>query len=127
MLFSNLCWGFSLCFFFSFSISFCVQDGRSALHTAAYKDFGEVAKILIEHGSNFHLQDKVFIFSFFLFGWCDCFILILFYFLTFLFIFKNGWTPLHIAASHGFEEIVKIFVLHGANVNIQNKVFFFSQ
>ena len=29
------------------------------------------------------------------------------------------------AAFHGFEEIVKIFIEHGANVNIQNKVFFF--
>ena len=51
-----------------------------------------------------------------------CFILFLF--LTFLFIFKDGDTPLHMAAFHGFEEIVKIFIEHGANVNIQNKVFF---
>ena len=51
-------------------------------------------------------------------------ILFCFSFLTFLFIFKNGWTPLHAAAFHGFEEIVKIFIGHGANVNIQNKVFF---
>ena len=46
-------------------------------------------------------------------------------FLTFLFLFKDGWTPLHIAASNGFKEIVKIFIGHGANVNIQNEVFFF--
>ena len=48
-----------------------------------------------------------------------------FSFLTLYFIFKNGWTPLHVAAAQGFEETVKIFIGHGANVNIQNKVFFF--
>ena len=45
-------------------------------------------------------------------------------FLTFLFFLKFGSTPLHVAAAQGFEEIVKIFIGHGANVNIQNKVFF---
>ena len=35
-------------------------------------------------------------------------VLFCFSFLTFLFIFKDGWTPLHTAASNGFEDIVKI-------------------
>ena len=52
-----------------------------------------------------------------------CFV---FYFLRILFFFlKAGWTPLHKAAEKGFEEIVKLFIEHHANVNIQNKVFSF--
>ena len=46
-------------------------------------------------------------------------------FFEILFFFKDGWTPLHVAAENGFEEIVKIFIEHRANVNIQNKVFSF--
>ena len=38
---------------------------------------------------------------------------------------KFGWTPLHFAAAKGFEQIVKIFIEHHANVNIQNQVFSF--
>ena len=43
---------------------------------------------------------------------------------------KNGWTVLHIAASKGFEEIVKILLEHGSNFRLQNNVlifFFFFQ
>ena len=29
------------------------------LHKAAFKGFGEIVKVLIEHGSNVDLQDKV--------------------------------------------------------------------
>ena len=54
---------------------------------------------------------------------CDCFILFLFFNISFFFSRMVG-PPLHIAAEKGFEEIVKIFIGHGANVNIQNKVFF---
>ena len=39
----------------------------TALHMAAFKGFEEFINILVEHGSNVHLQDKVFIFFFFLF------------------------------------------------------------
>ena len=53
-------------------------------------------------------------------------VLFCFSLLTFFFFFKTGWTPLHTAASKGLEEIVKIFIGHGANVNIQNQVFFSS-
>ena len=37
----------------------------TAFHIAAEKGFVEIVKILIEHGSNIHLQDNVFSFSFF--------------------------------------------------------------
>ena len=61
-------------------------------------------------------------------GWANC---VLFFFLKILFFFeifffKGGWTPLHVAAVKGFEEIIKIFIEHRANVNIQNNVPSFS-
>ena len=34
-------------------------------------------------------------------------------------------TALHIAAWKGSEQIVKILIEHGSNVNLQNKVFIF--
>ena len=66
-----------LCFFFFFQTSFYVQNGWGPLHAAASKNFEKVVKILIEHGSNMHLQNKVFIFSlFFLFYFFSFFILL---------------------------------------------------
>ena len=44
-------------------------------------------------------------------------------FLTTFFLLKNGLTVLHLAAEKGFEQIVKILVDHGSNVDLQKKVF----
>ena len=46
-------------------------------------------------------------------------------FFNIIFFVKGGRTPLHVAAAKGFEQIVKIFIEHHANVNLQNKVFSF--
>ena len=35
-------------------------------------------------------------------------------------------TPLHLAADKGFEEIVKILLEHGSNIDLQNQVLIFS-
>ena len=51
-------------------------------------------------------------------------VLFLVLFLNFFFV-KDGWTPLHIAAENGFEEVVEILVEHGSNMNIQTKVLIF--
>ena len=100
-------------------------------------------KILIEHGSNVDLQNKVLIFFFFLnFLWflfhfylwfiffgCSCcvnicfiFCFVLFFFEQFFFLLKYGWTALHSAADEGFVEIVKILIEHGSSINLQNQV-----
>ena len=42
-----------------------------------------------------------------------------------IFFFKFRWSPLHRAAKNGFEQIVKLLIEHGANVNLQNHVFSF--
>ena len=59
--------------------------------------------------------------------WLCCVILILFCccFFNNFFLLKDGMTALHIAASRGFEEVVKILIEHRSNINIQSKVFFF--
>ena len=38
---------------------FLLKDGETALHFAALKGFEQTVKILLEHGSNILLQDKV--------------------------------------------------------------------
>ena len=54
------------------------------------------------------------------------FILFLFFFLNnFFFLLKDGKTALHIAAERGLEQIVKILVEHGSNVDLQEKVLIF--
>ena len=40
-------------------------------------------------------------------------------FLTTFFLLKSGWTALHNAAWKGFEQIAKILVEHGSNVDLQ--------
>ena len=49
-----------------------------------------------------------------------CFV---FFFNFFLFV-KNGQTSLHVAASQGFEEIVKILIERGSDVDLQKKQVF---
>ena len=41
------------------------------------------------------------------------------------FLLKDGWTALHFAACYGFEQIVKILVEHGSNVDLQEQVLIF--
>ena len=95
---------------------FLLKNGETALYKAASNGFEQTVKILIEHGSNVNIGDKVFILFFFL-------ILFLIFFLTTFFLLKYGWTALHIAASKGFEQIVKILIEYRSNINIGDKVF----
>ena len=52
---------------------------------------------------------------------------VIYSFLKFLFV-QDGAAALHYAALGGFEEIVKILIEHGSNVNLRDLVliFFFS-
>ena len=43
---------------------FLLKNGMTALHLAAAKGFEQIVKILLEKGSNVHLQNRVFIFFF---------------------------------------------------------------
>ena len=77
-------------------------------------------KILIEHGSNLDLQSQVFIFFFL--------ILIFILFCSFFnnsFLLKDGWTALHYAVRQGVEQIAKILVENGANLDLQTQVLIF--
>ena len=46
-------------------------------------------------------------------------------FLNNFFLLKDGDTALHCAAWKGFEQIVKLLVEHGANLDLQSQVFIF--
>ena len=118
----------------------------TVLHLAAFKGFEQIVKILVEHGANVDLQDTVLILIFisFVFSdficwvwvhywlfhvdseWLGCVIFILFFFfLTTFFLLKYGMTALHRAAGLGFEQIVKILVEHGSNLDLQTSVLIF--
>ena len=77
-------------------------------------------RLLIEHGSNLDLQSQVFIFFFL--------ILIFILFCSFFnnsFLLKDGWTALHYAVRQGVEQIAKILVENGANLDLQTQVLIF--
>ena len=46
-------------------------------------------------------------------------------FLSLFLFLQNGWTALHFAARKGFEDIVKILVEHGSNIQLEDQVFIF--
>ena len=57
---------------------------------------------------------------------CDLYFVFVLIFLKQLsFLLKYGTTALHYAAFNGFEQIVKILIEHGSNVNLQTDVFIF--
>ena len=106
---------------------------QTALHNAASKGFVETVKILIEHGPNVNLQDKVLIFFLiFVFSFVICDIVLLLWeegdaiilFFCKISFDQYGWTPLHFATLEGYEEIVKILIEHGSNVDLQEDVDF---
>ena len=113
-----------------------LKDGWTALHFAAREGFEQIVKFLVEHGSNVDLQTKVFIFLFLIFIFL-CFFSFLYLllwvhylcvvvlFLNNFLLLKYGRTALHLAAPKGFEQIVKILVEHGSNVDLQDQVFIF--
>ena len=53
--------------FFLTQLFFLFKNEDTALHIAALSGSEQIVKILLEHGSNVHLQDKVLIFFFFVF------------------------------------------------------------
>ena len=139
---------FILFLFFFFNNFFLLKYGWTALYTAAVKGFEQIVKFLVEHGSNVDLQTKVFIFFFFLISfffvfshfficccgfivgsfhvdceWVCCDIYLVF--ILFLTMLKDEQAALHTAADNGFEQIVKILIEHGSNVDLQNLVLIF--
>jgi ankyrin repeat protein len=51
---------------------------------------------------------------------------LLFFLFSSLFIIKYGYTALMFASKKGYFEIVKLLIENNADVNFQNKVFFFN-
>ena len=57
---------------------------------------------------------------------CDIWFCFCYFFLTTFFLLKDGKTALHRATEKGFEQIVKILVEHGPNVDFLDPVLIFS-
>ena len=75
---------FNFIFILFLTTFFLLKGGKTALHAAAYRGSEQIVKILLEHGSNVHLQDTVFIFFF------DFDFLFLCFFSFFLFVVVCG-------------------------------------
>jgi ankyrin repeat protein len=64
-----------------------VRDARTPLHAAAWKDFLDVARLLIEKGAEVDARDE------------------------------DGGTPLHTAAEEGSLDVARLLIEHGANTD----------
>jgi ankyrin repeat protein len=73
------------------------RRGRIPLHTAVFWRRQEVAKLLLEHGSDVNFHDY------------------------------SGWTPLHVAARKGDKIIGLMLLHKGANINDQSAMWEDSQ
>ena len=71
------------------SLKVKVYNQRIPLHWAAEKNFHQLSKLLLQHGSDLNSQDK------------------------------RGFTPMHYAASAGHEEIVKLLLPQMIDLDIQ--------
>ena len=57
---------------------------------------------------------------------CDIYLFCFYsFFFTTFFLLKGGWTALHFAASKGFEQVVRVLLEHGSNVDLQDQVLIF--
>ena len=75
-------------------------------------------KLLLEKGADIKAKDEVVILGLFIFFFFLGIVLSISYF-TFS---KDEWTPLHYASQYGEEEIVKLFLEKGANIEAKDKV-----
>ncbi|QLQ81511.1 hypothetical protein HG537_0F02720 [Torulaspora globosa] len=70
-----------------FDVNYCDEETQETpLYIAAKLNLCEAATCLLENGANTELTEKLF-----------------------------GWTPIFVAATEGFEKMVKLLVEHGAN------------
>ena len=67
------------------------EDGRTALHLAAYNGHTEIAKLLLANNADVNVMDAV------------------------------GQTPLNIAAGNGDTELVELLIAKGADVNAKTR------
>ncbi|XP_028674264.1 ankyrin repeat and SOCS box protein 16 [Erpetoichthys calabaricus] len=68
------------------------DDGRAPLHLCSTLETYQCARLLLEHGAKVNVPTK-----------------------------DTQATPLHVAATHGLEEHVKLYLHCGANVSIRNR------
>ena len=74
------------------SVDYVDDYGNTDLHQAASKNAYQVAELLIAHGADVNVRNKV------------------------------RWTPLHQAVSKNAYQVVEMLVAHGADVNVRNNI-----
>ncbi|XP_073821842.1 ankyrin repeat domain-containing protein 49 [Musca autumnalis] len=72
------------------TVSAVDDDGYTPLHRAAYNNFTDIAKLLLQYNANPNAKTKL------------------------------GWTPLHSACKWSHAESVALLLQHGADVNAQS-------
>ena len=89
------------------------KDQYTPLHITAKEDHAEVASVLLEHDANLNLTTKV---SY------DNVVLLLQHRASPNAVTKDQYTPLHIAAKEGHEEVASVLLEHDAILNLTTKV-----
>ena len=96
----------------------CVQEGSTALILSINNQDKKFARLLIEEGANLDIQDKV----------CQLICLVLSFCFSYLLkliitpCLQSGCTALFCALINDQEEIVRLLIEKGANLDIQDNV-----
>ena len=117
----NLMISFSFFSFFFFifliSIFYFKKFGGTPLYYAADRGDEQVVEILLQKGANVDLPEEVLLLISFPFSFSFSFSFFSFFYQ------KEGFTPLHVAAQEGHEQIVHILLEKGgANADLANQV-----
>lgn len=119
---------FRILFFISFLLW---QKGYRSLHTAARKDFAKAAKLLLQKDHKPDIEAPVSCENL----WCSCQTKFCKIDIRTIYmkgmqkveivinnILQNGFTPLHIAAKYGNQNVAGVLIQHGATIDYKTKV-----
>lgn len=106
-----------------------LQKGYRSLHTAARKDFAKAAKLLLQKDHKPDIEAPVSLSTFLIFFKTTFFKVSIHTIyndamqnIKSYFFFQNGFTPLHIAAKYGNQNVAGVLIQHGATIDYKTKV-----
>ena len=86
-----------------------IQDHQTPLHLSCERGHVDIVNVLLSHGADIHVKDKVSIYS-------DITSI------KSLLLIQDGDTPLHLSCKSGHVDIVNVLLSHGADIDVKNNV-----